>query len=380
MTFSLPTHPSHSHPAPGAPGFASTTGEAGTRDAWTCPGAFEEAPGVYRVPLPLPNDGLRAVNVYVLPHDGGVELIDGGWAVTDGEEALATALGCIGHELADVTHVFVTHVHRDHYSQALALRRRFGAGVSLGQGEQASLAAVRRAGWRPFAAQLALLRDAGATELHAHFTNLAFTGRPIDPELYEDPDEWLAEGEVDVAGRRVQVVETPGHTQGHLVFRDGYAGLLFAGDHVLPAITPSIGFEPATGPDPLGAFLGSLARLRALPDARLLPAHGPVTDSVHRRIDELVEHHGRRLEQVEGAVQRGATTSLDVAAMVRWTRRELPFAGLDPFNQMLAVVETDAHLRLLVSQGRLVRRTTDGVVHHAPSVRAEPAGSQGMLA
>ena len=48
--------------------------------------------------------------------------------------------------------------------------------------------------------------------------------------------------------------------------------LLFAGDHVLPTITPSIGFESAMRANPLGAFLQSLALVRARPDARLLPA------------------------------------------------------------------------------------------------------------
>ena len=139
--------------------------------------------------------------------------------------------------------------------------------------------------------------------------------------------------------------------------------MLFAGDHVLPTITPSIGFEPTSPPDPLGDFLGSLATLRALPDATLLPAHGPVVPSVHRRIDELVEHHGRRLDLTEAAVHRGAATAYEVAGLLRWTRRERRFADLDPFNQMLAVGETDAHLRLLAAQGRVVRQAGDDGVN-----------------
>ena len=37
-----------------------------TRHDWTVPGVYPVAPGVHRVPLPLPTDGLRAVNVYVV--------------------------------------------------------------------------------------------------------------------------------------------------------------------------------------------------------------------------------------------------------------------------------------------------------------------------
>ncbi len=51
------------------------------------------------------------------------------------------------------------------------------------------------------------------------------------------------------------MIETPGHTRGHVVFSDPASRLLFTGDHVLPTITPSIGFEPVATDNPLGDFL-----------------------------------------------------------------------------------------------------------------------------
>jgi glyoxylase-like metal-dependent hydrolase (beta-lactamase superfamily II) len=168
------------------------------------------------------------------------------------------------------------------------------------------------------------------------------------------PDEWLAAGQVLLSsGRRLQVVETPGHTRGHVVLHDPVGALLFAGDHVLPTITPSLGLEPCPPDDPLGAFLGSLALVRQMPDAMLLPAHGPVGPSVHARVDELVEHHGRRLDDCERAVKSGADSALAVAGCLRWTRRQRRLDELDEFNEMLAVLETLAHLNLLAAQGRL---------------------------
>ena len=68
------------------------TAEAQTDD-WTAPGAFEVAPGVFRVPLPLPNDGLKAVNVYVLRDpDGAITLVDSGWSIPEARELLVVAL------------------------------------------------------------------------------------------------------------------------------------------------------------------------------------------------------------------------------------------------------------------------------------------------
>lgn len=102
---------------------------------WTAPGAFLVAEGVHRIPLPLPSDGLRVVNVYALTHADGLVLIDPGWAVSEARAAL-DALATLGYTAWDVLRILVTHVHRDHYTQAIHLRREFGTRVSLGAGER----------------------------------------------------------------------------------------------------------------------------------------------------------------------------------------------------------------------------------------------------
>jgi glyoxylase-like metal-dependent hydrolase (beta-lactamase superfamily II) len=330
-------------------------------DDWTEPGAFEVAPRVFRIPLPLPNDGLRAVNVYALLSAEGVVLIDAGWALAESRQLLADALGRLGAGLGDVRRFLVTHIHRDHYTQAVALRRDFGGVVGLGEGERASMDLIRQPGGAPFGSQLTLLRQLGAGDL-ADRIPARSADRSSERTDYELPDEWLIPGLLPLPESRVlEVVATPGHTAGHVVFHDNHGELLFAGDHVLPTITPSIGFEPVPSPNPLGAFLRSLAVVRARPDAALLPAHGPVAASAHARVDELVAHHGARLDQVLAAVGSGASTGVEVAGILRWTRRERTLADLDTFNTMLAVCETGAHLDLLVSQGRLSVTLEDGL-------------------
>ncbi|HVY10633.1 MAG TPA: MBL fold metallo-hydrolase [Mycobacteriales bacterium] len=331
-------------------------------DDWTAPGVYEVVPGVHRIPLPLPNDGLRAVNVYAVTGSDGPVLIDSGWAVADARELLQTALREIGAELGDVQRFLVTHMHRDHYSQAIHLRREFGTTVALGAEERWSLEAVSRPGRMAAQEQVELLRALGATEIAE-----AMSGKKPhhDPAEWELPDEWLTGDQTIAAnGRSLEVVETPGHTRGHVVFYDTPASLLFAGDHVLPTITPSIGFEPAGTPNPLGAFLDSLALVRSRPDAMLLPAHGSVAPSVHDRVDELVEHHRVRLDVMAAVLAEGADRAIDVAAKVTWTRRERTLDELDVFNQFLAVCETGAHLQLLVAQGRATMTEQDGVRHY----------------
>ncbi len=277
---------------------------------------------------------------------------------------MAGALDVIGAKLDDVREFLITHIHRDHYTQALALRREFGGKVSLGSGEEPSLRIVADPATDPIRTQLDLLRLGGGAEL---IPEVRAVLADEDAELWERPDEWLTPGRRRVLpDREFDVVATPGHTEGHVVFVDPAAGLLFSGDHVLPHITPSIGFQAAPPDLPLGAYLDSLRLVRALPDRRLLPAHGPVTASVHARIDELLDHHRARLDLLLDQVESGAATAFEAATRISWTRRARHLATMDPFNRMLAVLETGAHLDLLTAQGHLAAVEVDGVRHYRP--------------
>lgn len=334
------------------------------RHAWEQPGAFEEAPGIFRIPLPLPGDHLKAVNVYAIRDDDQLVLVDGGWALDGAEERLRTSLAAIDADIRDIREFLVTHVHRDHYTQAIAVRRAVGSKVSLGEGERLTLDALRTIEEHP---DVATLARAGAVDLAAALQRWADSeGVERDLLNWEYPDQWLADGlEIPLKSRRLRVIATPGHTRGHVVYHDPDAAVLFGGDHVLPHITPSIGIELVRPPSPLRDYMASLRLTRALPDARLLPAHGPVTDSVHTRVDELLAHHEARLSATAEAVAGGAHTGFDVARVLTWTRRGRHFDELDLFNQVMAVNETVAHLEVLVERGWLHRADVDGVVHYS---------------
>jgi glyoxylase-like metal-dependent hydrolase (beta-lactamase superfamily II) len=345
---------------------------ADTEPDWTEAGAFPVAPGVHRVPLPLPMDGLRAVNVYVIEDDDGLVMIDGGWALEQSRSMLSTALGSLGYRLGDIRRFLVTHLHRDHYTQAVTLRREVGARVSLGIGEKPAIDLLLTDDpLRRFEPQMVALRASGADALIGRLQRAEVMEGP--PETWESPDDWLEKGaQVPLRGRTLLAIPTPGHTQGHVVFADPEAGLLFAGDHVLPHITPSIGFEPLPAELPLRDYLDSLRVVLDLPDMRLLPAHGPVTGSAHGRVKELLDHHDDRLGNCLAAVTSGATTAFEVASLLGWTRRRRRLESLDDFNQMLAVVETYAHLELLAATGKVSSESAEG-----PTIYSAAAGGPG---
>lgn len=333
---------------------------------WSAEGAWRVADGIWRIPLPLPMDGLKAINVYVIETEQGLTLVDGGWAIPQARELLERCLRDIGHTFTDLRRFLVTHIHRDHFTMATVLGHEFGADVSLGIGERPGLDLLHNAASlaeNPFAA---VLVTAGAGDV-AEAWAAQGDGELPDPTLWAYPHTWLdGDHEIAVGERTIDAVHTPGHTPGHFVFAERAAGLLFAGDHVLPTITPSIGFTVPTVDQPLRDFMGSLAKVRALPDLTILPAHGPVAPSSHARVDELLVHHEHRLELSLAALASGPATAYTVAGHLPWTRHEHQLDSLDVFNRGMAAMETKAHLDLLVARGQAMRADTpDGVVFSA---------------
>lgn len=256
---------------------------------WTTPGIEEVAPGVHRIPLPMPSDGLRAVNVYAVLGPDSNTLIDGGWRIEPAMAALDEALATLDLSAADFGQCLVTHHHRDHYTLAVELRRRVGMTVSLGEGERGNMDAAYAARPVAFASQRQSLADAGAQAV----LGLLRAAKPenVDRNDYEPPDSWLADDErLEASGRTLRVLATPGHTSGHVVFVDDDADLMFSGDHVLPHITPSVGLQAVPAVSPLAEFLSSLALVASQPDRVMLPAHGPAGGSIHARAAELIAY------------------------------------------------------------------------------------------
>ena len=262
---------------------------------WTRPGVYRCAPDVYRIPLPLPMDGLRAVNVYAIRHGDEITVIDAGWSIPEARDLLAAALAELDAGFGDVRRFLVTHIHRDHYTQAVALRREFGMRVALGRGEQHGLDTINDPDQPEGPIMAARLRRAGAEAVLAKLSGLR--SPHLDMSDWAAPDDWIDDGERAGGGgahaRRRRDPRPhprpPGLRRrggGHRVLRRPRA----APDHAVD--------RPGAGPEvsPLADFLASLELIRKRPDARMLAAHGPVGMRVHERVDELIAHHANRLD------------------------------------------------------------------------------------
>jgi glyoxylase-like metal-dependent hydrolase (beta-lactamase superfamily II) len=301
---------------------------------------------------------LRYVSVYAFAAEGGLVLLDSGWDSEESWQALCAGLAMIGGSPGDVRAVLVSHFHLDHSGLAGRLRAESGAWIGMHPADRAVVdSAVPRDPVLAVARETAFLCSLGAPSdeaaqavgtaaEYAKFTEIAL------------PDRELVDGDlVDVPGRRLRAVHTPGHTPGHLCFVDEASRLLFGGDHILPRITPNISVQ-ADGPArPLADYLGSLAKVRHLDVDEIMPAHEWRFRGLGQRAADIASHHERRLAELLTAIAAHPdATPWDLAGRLTWSR---PWDQYGGHLRVSAVTETAAHVRELVDRGLVTADSAD---------------------
>jgi len=251
----------------------------GTRQlaAWrerVMPPVEQLAGDLWSIPVPIPRNPLRYVSSYAFASGGALVLLDTGWAAEESWQALVAGLGSIGASLQDVRGVLVSHMHLDHAGLAGRLRDASGAWIAMHPADRALIAnSDMRDAEQAVSGQLAFVRSLGAAADEA----AASVGSPEEYRAFTSialPDRELSDGDLaDVPGWRLRAVHTPGHTPGHLCFVDELSQRLFAGDHILPRITPNISVYALEGARPLADYLESLAKVRDLDVDEIMPAH-----------------------------------------------------------------------------------------------------------
>jgi glyoxylase-like metal-dependent hydrolase (beta-lactamase superfamily II) len=344
---------------------------AAQQAAWRAnvqPPVEQVRPGLWSIPVPLPNTPLRYVLVYALELPDGLAIVDAGWDTAEAWSALTAGLQVGGFEVTDIRIILITHIHPDHYGLAGRVRAESGGWIGLHRLEAETLPARYGAAEQLIRRGDAWLRRAGAGDAEA--TELAGSSRDMLAFVrMAEPDRLIDDGELlPLPGWQLRAVWTPGHTPGHLCFHDERTGVLLSGDHVLPRISPNVSAHPQQPPNPLQAFLDSLAKVADLDVDEVLPAHEYRFRGLPERVADLREHHEQRLTELLLLVgQRPGSTAWQLAEQLTWRR---PWPEIVGFIRRAAVGETLAHLELLVSRGLVA--SSDGATQRWTAVPGRP--------
>jgi glyoxylase-like metal-dependent hydrolase (beta-lactamase superfamily II) len=282
------------------------------------PGKVEEVvPGVRRLLVNNPSPFTFKGTLTYIVGRGQVAIIDPGPL----DEAHITALlDAVRGET--VTHIFVTHTHRDHSPATPRIKAATGALV-LAEGPHRAA--------RPLNVGEAPRLDASN-----------------DTDFR--PDRALADGEVVTGnGFTIEAVTTPGHTANHMAFAFKATDLVFSGDHIMAWSTPIV--APPDGA--MSDYMASLQKLARRSEPIYLPGHGGMV----REAPSFVQHYIRHRQGREASIlHRLAKGEADIPTIVRAI-----YIGLDPRLIKAAGLSVLAHLEDLVTRGVVV---TDG----APSI------------
>ncbi|BDG73088.1 MBL fold metallo-hydrolase [Roseomonas fluvialis] len=272
------------------------------------PGEVQQvAPGVRRVLCGNPGPfTFRGTNTWIIGEGPSVAVLDPGPEDADHLRAILRAT-----QGERITHILVSHTHRDHSPGVAALREATGA-TSFGFGP--------------------------------HLTPPDQGGEGGDHSFLPDvtvPDG----GEVGGLGWSLRSIHTPGHCANHLCFALEGTGILFSADHVMSWSTTVV--SPPDGD--MAAYMASLARLRARDDRLFLPGHGPPLPEPQPFMAALAAHRIEREAMVLEALRRAK----------RATARDLVGAvygpALDERLVPAAARSLLAHLIKLAAEGQAMR-------------------------
>jgi glyoxylase-like metal-dependent hydrolase (beta-lactamase superfamily II) len=334
----------------------------GTRQkaAWDekiLPPVEQVRPGLWSIPVPIPNNPLRYVLVYALELDGGgVALVDAGWNTDAAYQSLSDGLATAGGSVSDVHAVLVTHIHPDHYGLAGRVREASGAWIGLHPADAVMLESRYGNTDQLVDAMVRLMADAGVPE--DKLPDLAMASMFLKSMVTMASPDVLFEdgGDIRLPGWTLRTIWTPGHSPGHVCFYSPDQRLLLSGDHVLPRITPNIAVHAQQISNPLGDYLESLRKVRDLGTEEVLPAHEYRFADLSSRLDEIIAHHGARLEEVEQVLRdHPGSTAWDITLRLHWSR---PWDEIETFMQRQANGETLAHLVVLGLQDRVRQEGT----------------------
>jgi glyoxylase-like metal-dependent hydrolase (beta-lactamase superfamily II) len=322
-------------------------------------------PGIHQLKVPIPNNPLENTNVYLVHGDGGHLLIDAGWNGDQALQSLRQQLSRLGIGFGDISRIVVTHAHRDHYGLAGRLRQLSGASVSLHQLDRDFLS-PRFSNVDEYLDQAeAWFRANGVPDSELSMTRMFISMRASGATPM--PDTLLADGDSIQVGRfSLQVVWTPGHSPGHICLYEPQQKVLFAGDHILPVITPNISLQPLSPGNPLADFLASLKKVREMDVRLVLPAHEHIFEDLPRRVDEIVHHHELRNLEILEAIKAEPMTAYRISSHITWMPElgGVRFEDLEPGDRRMAISETLAHLEAMAAAGRVTRSSRDGITYY----------------
>src|SRR5262245_17839006 len=242
---------------------------------------------------------LQGTNQYIVGKDSGL-VIDVALSDDSNMDGIIEQAEAMG--VKKIEKILLTHIHSDHCSGALALRKRCGAKLGI------------------------------------HRSRKGYLG--VEDFQYDDNDR------ISFGDGELHVLHTPGHESGHCCFYEGSDKVLFSGDNILGYGTAVI--HPPDGN--MTDYMKTLERLLGFDISLILPGHGPLVGKPEAKIREYIKHRVEREQQVLTALRNGRNTIGDITEAI--------YVDVSAPLKRVAEFSVQAHLEKLERDGKVKREGT----------------------
>ena len=323
----------------------------------------EILPDLYQISVPLPNNPLRQLNAYLIRGRDRSLLIDTGFRLPECRQALCEGIAAAGVD-RDRLDVLLTHIHTDHTGLAPEIVGP-GRSIYIGCGDYPlTRSLVEQTFWGIMDQRY---EQAGFPAEEAQKVLAINPARTLGPQMDLPSCRPLVEGDrLEVGRYSLEVLSVPGHTPGQICLWMEREGVMFTADHVLFDITPNISMW-VNLKNSLGRYLDSLQKVYKYPVRLALPGHRH-SGAFHRRVEELISHHCRRVDETLSIIMdHPGLTAYEIAARMTWSIRAKSWSTFPLSQKWFATGEAIAHLEFLLHQTRAIQRPQkDGLLHYYP--------------
>jgi len=323
---------------------------------------FEIEKNIFVIEVPLPGNPLKSINIYLIKGTDRNLMIDTGFNMPLCYETLMRGLKEINVQMKN-TDIFLTHLHSDHTGLSSTLIEPDNK-IFIGETDKM------------------YMKEFFGSEywnwLDDKYVSYGFSRRELEENQLLNPASLYLPSQqggqtsvndgtiIDLGTYKFKCVETPGHTPGHMCLFDEEKGIFFSGDHIIFDITPNITSWRYVE-NSLKLYLQSLDKIKTLDISSTFSAHRKPIGDCHARVDELLAHHGRRLEEAYEIVknnQSGWINPYAAASQMTWSIRARNWGEFPVTQKWFAVGEAVAHLEYLRLEGRISRGLSEGIYYY----------------
>ena len=317
---------------------------------------------IYLVELPLPDNPLKYLNFYIIKGNNKSLIVDTGFNREDTKQAINDVFEELELNPKE-TILFITHQHSDHAGLASYLE---GLGVTIYASKHDGEA---------------LNNSMDKTDLiwrntmeHGMMQGLALDNLDLEdhpgykyrPTAYLNYTPAIPKEHIQIGEYDFEIIDLKGHTPGIVGLYEKEHKILFCGDHILGKITPNITFWGFEHGDILGTYFKSLNLVYNMDIKHLFSSHRFLIDDHKQRIEELFDHHSKRLDEAREALKKsGRSTVREVTKQLHWDIRSKSWDDFPKAQKWFAAGEAHAHLEHLRALGEIIMEEEKGVLYYS---------------